>query len=113
MGWFDIGGMGKAIWGAVTKPFTPPPPPPAPPRPVMQLDASRIQSGGIERLRQAALIDPRHPGQGALIDPRHPGQDGRGNLIANNAGSLIGNNSAGLIANNTASFTRPWWQFWR
>lgn len=102
MGWFDIGGMGKAIWGAVTRPFTPPPPaPPPPPAATMQRDATRIQSGGVERLRQASLIDWRYPPV-----------EGSGGLVHNNAGSLVSNNAGGLVSNNTASFSKPWWQVW-
>lgn len=101
MGWFDIGTLGKAIWGAVTRPFTPPPPPSPPPAPVLRPDASSIQSGGVDRLRQAALIDWRVPPL-----------EGKSDLIHNNAGSLISNNAGGLISNNTASFSKPWWQFW-
>lgn len=102
MGWFDIGGVGKAIWGAVTRPFTPPPPPPPPPAaPVFHRDAASIQSGGVDRLRQATLIDWRVPPLTAAKD-----------LVHNNAGSLIGNNAGGLVSNNTASFSRPWWKIW-
>lgn len=100
MSWFSIGNLGKAIWGAVTRPFTPPPPRPAPAAPVMRMDERSIRSGGVERLRQAALIDPRVP---PVEGP---------NLVHNNAGSLIGNNAGGLVSNNVATFGKPWWQIW-
>lgn len=94
MSWFNFGGVSRAVWGAVTRPFAPPPPPVRRPvAPTMPHDATRIQSGGVERLRQSSLIDWRYPPI-----------EGSGGLVHNNAGSLIGNNAAGS--------NRPWWQRW-
>lgn len=91
MSWFNIGGVSRAVWGAVTRPFVPPAPRPA--APTLTRDAAWIRSGGVERLRQSSLIDWRYPPA-----------EGSGGLVHNNAGSLIGNKAVGS--------SRPWWQRW-